>query len=261
MWSKIIWGLGILTVVLLIGFSMLIIPAQMELKQMREEAKAIEKRVQTKGKHDHDHVDNRTPVGISDLEQGTETVVNPNNPGNVDESGNMTEITETAAVGMGASGEVFRYKDGIYKGMTYSEAVKFWRKRVNGARKEYNDVLDTYEMIEEALMNANHSGMAIYVGYLRELPSNVFEQAMDRYFKNDPNTRERFETYMNEVEKHSYSGSLKNQVTKFEDEREYRKLLRVSLEELRPERDRLRVEYIKIFLDETPLEDIRRIKK
>ena len=78
MWSKIIWGLGILTVVLLIGFSMLIIPAQMDLKQMREEAKAIEKRVQTKGKHDHDHVDNRTHVGIADLEQGAETVVNPN---------------------------------------------------------------------------------------------------------------------------------------------------------------------------------------
>lgn len=39
------WGLGVLAVVLLIGFTMLIIPAQMELKQILEEAKANEKRI------------------------------------------------------------------------------------------------------------------------------------------------------------------------------------------------------------------------
>ena len=32
MWYKMSWGLGVLAVVLLIGFSMLIIPAQTELK-------------------------------------------------------------------------------------------------------------------------------------------------------------------------------------------------------------------------------------
>ena len=37
--------------------------------------------------------------------------------------------------------------------------------------------------------------MAILVGSLRKLPSNVYERAMDRVFKNDPNGRERFEAY------------------------------------------------------------------
>ena len=50
MWYKMSWGLSVLAVVLLIGFSMLIIPTQMELKQMREEAKATEKRLQEEGK-------------------------------------------------------------------------------------------------------------------------------------------------------------------------------------------------------------------
>ena len=71
MWYKMSWGLSVLAVVLLIGFSMLIIPAQMELKQIREEAKATEKRLQEEGKHDHEHyhADNGTHAGISDLEQ------------------------------------------------------------------------------------------------------------------------------------------------------------------------------------------------
>ena len=255
MWYKMIWGLSVLAVVLLIGFSMLIISTQMELKQMREEAKATEKRLQEQ--KDHVHADNGTRVGH--LEQDTETTVEPNNPVNINESGNMTETTETAAVGIGANGEVFRYKDGIYKGMTYPEAVKFWRKRVNGAKKAYNDAFNTCNEIEKALINTSHSGMAILVGSLRKLPSNVYERAMDRVFKNDPNGRERFEAYMNEVEKYSYSNSesLENQVSRFKNERGSRQMLRESLDALRPERDRLNAEFRKIFKEPPP----RRIRR
>jgi hypothetical protein len=255
MWYKMSWGLGVLTVVLLIGFSMLIIPAQMELKQIREEAKATQIRMQEQ--KDHVHADNGTRVGH--LEQDTETTVEPNNPVNINESGNMTETTETAAVGTGANGEVFRYKDGIYKGMTYPEAVKFWQKRVNGAKKEYRNVHDIYYNMEEALMNASHSGMAILVTGLRKLPSDVYERAMDQVFKNDPNGREKFEAYMNEVEKYSYSNleSIADQVSMFKNESEYRQMLRVSLDELRPERDRLNAEFRKIFKEPPP----RRIRR
>ena len=255
MWYKMSWGLGVLAVVLLIGFSMLIIPAQMELKQIREEAKATEKRLQEQ--KDHVHADNGTRVGH--LEQDTETTVEPNNPVNKNESGNMTKTTETFAVGIGANGEVFRYKDGIYKGMTYPEAVKFWQKRVNGAKKEYRNVHDIYYNMEEALMNASHSGMAILVTGLRKLPSDVYERAMDQVFKNDPNGREKFEAYMNEVEKYSYSNleSIADQVSMFKNESEYRQMLRVSLDELRPERDRLNAEFRKIFKEPPP----RRIRR
>ena len=255
MWYKMIWGLSVLAVVLLIGFSMLIIPTQMELKQMREEAKATEIRMQEQ--KDHVHADNGTRVGH--LEQDTETTVEPNNPVNINESGNMTETTETAAVGTGANGEVFRFKDGIYKGLTYPEAVKFWQKRVNGAKKEYRNVHDIYYNMEEALMNASHSGMAILVTGLRKLPSDVYERAMDQVFKNDPNGREKFEAYMNEVEKYSYSNleSIADQVSMFKNESEYRQMLRVSLDELRPERDRLNAEFRKIFKEPPP----RRIRR
>ena len=259
MWYKMIWGLSVLAVVLLIGFSMLIISTQMELKQMREEAKATEIRMQEQ--KDHVHADNGEHAGHSELEQDTETTVEPNNPVNINESGNMTKTTETFAVGIGANGEVFRYKDGIYKGMTYPEAVKFWRKRVNGAKKEYNDAFNTCNEIEKALINMSHSGMAILFTGLRKLPSDVYERAMDQVFKNDPNGREKFEAYMNEVEKYSYSNSesLEDQASRFKNERGSRQMLRESLDALRPERDRLQVEYDKIFL-ETPLSGIRRNK-
>ncbi len=56
---------------------------------------------------------------------------------------------------------------------------------------------------------------------------------------------------MNEVEKYSYSNSesIADQVSMFKNEKEYRQMLRVSLDELRPERDRLNAEYRKIFLE------------
>ena len=261
MWSKMTWGISALTVVLLIGITMVIIPKQMELKQMRAEEKATEKRLQEEGKrdHEHSHAENGTPEGISELEQSTEKTVEPNNPVNINESGNMAETTETATVGIGATGEVFRFKDGIYKGMTYREAVQFWSKRVNSAKKEYDDVNDICNEIEEALINSSHSIMAMYVGNLRKLPFNRYEKVMDRVYKNDPNGHEKFEAYMNEVEKHSYSGSLKDKLSRLKNDKEYRRILRASLDELRPERDRLRVEYNKVFF-ETPLSGIMRNK-
>ncbi len=125
MWSKMIWGLGILAVVVFIGSFILIIPSQMELKQMREEEKATEKRLQAEEKHDHEHyhTENGTHAGISDLEQDTETTVEPKNPVNINESGNMNET-----VAIETESEKPRYKDGIYKGLTFSEAYYVWGK-------------------------------------------------------------------------------------------------------------------------------------
>ena len=64
---------------------------------------------------------------------------------------------------------------------------------------------------------------------------------------------------MNEVEKYSYSNleSIADQVSMFKNESEYRQMLRVSLDELRPERDRLNAEFRKIFKEPPP----RRIRR
>ena len=260
MWYKMIWGLSVLAVVLLIGFSMLIISTQMELKQMREEAKATEKRLQEQ--KDHVHADNGTRVGH--LEQDTETTVKPNNPVNINESGNMTETTETFAVGIGANGEVFRFKDGIYKGMTYPEAVKFWYKRTKEAYQEYEDVAARAREVSDVLLNANHSGMAILVSALRRVPSDISEAALDKALKNEPNAREKrekLEAFMDEVEKHSYSDldSLEDQLSRFKNEKGYRQMLRETSDELRTEGDEFFAEYLKI-VEESP-RNIRRNSK
>ena len=262
MWYKMSWGLGVLAVVLLIGFSMLIIPAQMELKQMREEAKATQIRMQEQ--KDHVHADNGEHAGHSELEQDTETTVEPNNPVNKNESSKMNETTETVAVGIGADGEVFRFKDGIYKGMTYPEAVKFWDKRTKEAYQEYEDVAARAREVSDVLLNANHSGMAILVSALRRVPSDISEAALDKALKNEPNAREKrekLEAYMDEVEKHSYSDldSIEDQLSRFKNEKGYRQMLRETTDELRTERKRLFAEYRKIF-EENPRNIRRNLK-
>ncbi len=256
-----IWGLGILAVVVFIGSFIFIIPSQMELKQMREEAKATEKRLQAEGKHDHEHyhADNVTHAGISDLEQDTETTVEPKNPVNINESGNMTETTDTFALGISANGEVFRFKDGTYKGMTYPEAVKFWDKRTNKAYQEYKEVAVLVRELGGASVNVRHSGMAILVGSLRKLSPDVYERGMDYVFKDEPNAyeeREKLEAFMDEVEKHSYSDinsieDIEDQLSRFKNEKGYRQILDKTFDELRSERKRLFAEYRKIF-EESP---------
>ena len=72
---------------------------------------------------------------------------------------------------------------------------------------------------------------------------------MDQFFKNDPQGRERFEATAKLVEKHSYSGSLADQVSSFQNEKGYRQMLRDLLSELKPEVNRLQLEKREIFRD------------
>ena len=251
MWNKIVWGLGIIAVLFLIGFSMLIIPAQMELNQMREEAKATEKRLQEKREHAHEHYHggNETQTGISALEQETETTVEPNTPVSINERDDITKTTEPLTVGIGAKGEVFRYKEGTYKGMTQPGAADFFVKRAREATEKYRNIQDTYDALQDALLNANHSGVAILFNSLKQAPPDVYERVMDQFFKNDPQGRERFEATATFVEKHSFSGSLADQISSFQNEKDYRQMLRDSLNELEPEVNRLQLEKREIFRD------------
>ena len=194
MWYKISWGLGLLAVVLLIGFSMFIIPAQMELKQMREEAKANEKMSQEERDHEHYHADNETHVGISDLEQGTETTVKPNNPVNINENDNMTET-----VAIGTESEELRYENGIYKGLTFFEAHAVWGKKYKELDAKDNKIRQkTFELddIWNTLLDAK---MSLSMSFLRLIPTDQLEKAKEIALKSEPHKSGEIESFFNKI--------------------------------------------------------------
>lgn len=194
MWSKMIWGLCALTVVLLIGFSMLIIPAQKELKQIREEAKAVEKRYQAGGKHDHGHVGIRTHAGISDLKQSTETTVEPNNPVNINESDNRTET-----VAIGTESQELRYEDGIYKGLTFFEASAVWGKKYKELDVKSNKIRqETFELddIWNTLLDAKKS---LSMSFLKLIPTDQLEKAKVIALKAEPHKSDEIESFFNKI--------------------------------------------------------------
>ena len=196
MWYKMIWVLGILAVVVFIGSFILIIPSQMELKQMREEAKATEKRLQAEGKHDHEHyhAENGTHTGISDLEQDTETTVEPNNPVNINESENMTET-----VASGTNSEKPRYKDGIYKGLTFSEAHVVWGGKYDklSAKKDKIDqkIFELHD-ISNTLLDARKS---LSLSFLRLIPTDQLEKAKEYALKSEPHKSDEIESFFNKI--------------------------------------------------------------
>ncbi len=203
---KMIWGLGVLAVVLLIGFSMLIISTQMELKQMREEAKATEEREHD---HEHYHADNGTHAGISDLEQGTETTVEPNNPVNINESGNMTETTETVAIGT-ESEEPLRYKDGIYKGLTFFEASAVWGKKYKELDVKSNKIRQkTFELddIWDTLLDAKKS---LSMSFLKLIPPDQLEKAKAIALKVEPHKSGEIESFFNEIVNNAETKTLES---------------------------------------------------
>lgn len=196
MWYKMIWGLSVLTVVLLIGFSMLIIPAQMELKQMREEEKATEKRLQEEGKRDQEHypVDNGTHAGISDLEQGTETTVEPNNPVDINESGNMTET-----VAIGTESEKLKYEDGIYKGMTYFEAIAVWGKKSKELDAKSDKLSEKTFELDDVWNTLLHAEKSLSMSILKLIPTDQLEKAKAISLKVEPHKSGEIESFFNDI--------------------------------------------------------------
>ena len=196
MWSKMIWGLSVLAVVLLIGFSMLIIPAQTELKHMREEAKATEKRLQAEGKHDHEHyhTENGTHAKILDLEQDTETTVEPKNPVNINESDNMTETDAS-----GTKSEEPRYKDGIYKGLTFLEAHAVWGgkyKKLSGKSDKIDQKIFELHDISNTLLEAK---VSLSFSFLRLIPTDQLEKAKAIALKSEPHKSDETESFFNKI--------------------------------------------------------------
>ena len=206
MWYKMSWGLGVLAVVLLIGFSMLIIPTQMELKQMREEAKATEKRLQEQ--KDHVHADNGEHAGHSELEQDTETTVKPNNPVNINESGNMTETTKTVAIG--TESEKLRYEDGIYKGLTFFEASAVWGKKYKELDVKSNKIRQkTFELddIWNTLLDATKS---LSMSFLKSIPPDQLEKAKAIALKAEPHKSGEIESFFNEIMNNAETKTLES---------------------------------------------------
>ena len=247
MWYKMIWGLSVLAVVLLIGFSMLIIPTQMELKQMREEAKATEKRLQKEGKHDHEHyhADNGTHAGISDLEQGTETTVEPNNPVNINESGNMTETTETVAIG--TESEKLRYEDGIYKGLTFFEASAVWGKKYKELDVKSNKIRQkTFELddIWNTLLDATKS---LSMSFLKSIPPDQLEKAKAIALKTEPHKSGEIESFFNEIMNNAETKTLESIKTDAQILQAFIDANREEREQVAQESENLNRKFEKIF--------------
>ena len=241
MWYKMSWGLSVLAVVLLIGFSMLIIPAQMELKQMREEAKATEKRLQEQ--KNHVHADNGTRVGH--LEQDTETTVEPNNPVNINESGNMTETTETVAIG--TESEKLRYEDGIYKGLTFFEASAVWGKKYKELDVKSNKIRQkTFELddIWNTLLDATKS---LSMSFLKSIPPDQLEKAKAIALKAEPHKSGEIESFFNEIMNNAETKTLESIKTDAQILQAFIDANREEREQVAQESENLNRKFEKIF--------------
>ena len=196
MWSKMIWGLAILAVVVFIGSFIFIIPSQMELKQMREEAKANEKRLQAEEKHDHEHyhAENGTHAKILDLEQDTETTVEPKNPVNINESGNMNET-----VAIETESEKPRYKDGIYKGLTFSEAYDVWGEKYNELSTKKNKIDQRIFELHDISNTLSDSKKSLSMSFLRLIPTDQLEKAKAIALKSEPHKSDETESFFNKI--------------------------------------------------------------
>jgi len=245
MWYKMIWGLGILAVVVIIGSFIFIIPSQMELKQMREEAKATEKRLQAEGKRDHEHyhAENRTHAGISDLEQDTETTVEPKNPVNINESDNMTETDAS-----GTKSEEPRYKDGIYKGLTFSEAYDVWGEKYNELSGKSDKIDQKIFELHDISNTLLESKLSLSLSFLRLIPKDQLEKAKAIALKSEPHKSDETESFFNKI-MNAENKTLESIKTDAQLLQSFREVNSEEWEKVKQERGKIDREFEKLMLE------------
>lgn len=102
----------------------------------------------------------------------------------------------------------YRYKDGMYKGLTHFEACIAWQTKVREARDTWLASIDTSSEISKAMIDSTNAKLSTILTVFKTLSPDELEFAKSVTLKDYPNKADEIESFFNDVANHSTTKSL-----------------------------------------------------
>ncbi len=181
--SRIYWGLAIL-IILLVGVSVVLLTRTTDTKP---EFVYIDREPSTV-----DYVSKKQPTEPKQL---TEPI------GHYHADGSFHEGThvEHANVASGPKSERPRYKEGIYKGLTFSEAAGVWADKIRENRDKEDKIIRKIDELATIRRTYSDAQKSLTLSFLKTIPSEEREKAKTIMLKMEPHDSNEIESFFNQI--------------------------------------------------------------
>lgn len=102
----------------------------------------------------------------------------------------------------------YRYEDGIYKGMTYSEARTAWKKKRDEIVNKRSACSTINRELAKALVDSSKAERSLILTFFKSMSPEELEFAKTETLKEYPDKSDQIENFFNKVENHDTIKSL-----------------------------------------------------
>ena len=102
----------------------------------------------------------------------------------------------------------YRYKDGMYKGLTHFEACIAWQTKVRKARDRWIASMDTSIELAQAKIDSADAKLSTILTLFKTMSPEELELAKTETIKDYPEQADKLESFFNDIANHSTTKSL-----------------------------------------------------
>ncbi|MDE0316589.1 MAG: hypothetical protein OXM61_17020 [Candidatus Poribacteria bacterium] len=187
------------------------IPDQLEIRQLKKDSIEIDKLVQqdkleTEQLTQSDKRKSETYQTHS--EQGHKNLLNNVSLSKSKRNGSMTETPKSTNTSNGTVASEKRYASGIYKGMTYNEAMQQWKVRKSEVTKRLLASTDRSLELADVQLKSSRDGRSTLLSLFKHADPEQMELARQEALEMYPEKTEVLNTFFNDLANHSDGKSL-----------------------------------------------------
>ena len=197
---------------LIVAIVTVFVPDQIERRQLEKESAELERSIRERTERLLQSGKRKSDTVQSHSEQADQKPTDSINLSEATRNGSMTENTEPIVAGNGKMSSEKRYTSGIYKGMTYKEAMQKWKVRKDEVTKRLMAGVDRVLELSRALRKSSRDERSTILSFFQQMPPDQLELAKQEALETAPDKAEAINTFFNDLANHDGKKSLEETV-------------------------------------------------
>lgn len=197
---------------IIFGIVTVYIPDEIEKRQLRKESAERERLIQEETEHLMQSSIQKHDTDQIHLEQTDQNTTRSIYSSDLEVNNSMIENIEPIAVGNEKSSSEKRYTSGIYKGMTYKEAMEQWEVRKSAVTKRLLASTNRSLELGDAQLKSSRDERSTILSFFKHMPIDQLESAKQEALEIAPDKSESINTFFNDLANHGGGKSLEETV-------------------------------------------------
>ena len=136
----------------------------------------------------------------------------------------------------------YRYKDGIYKGLTYPDAYKTWQSKRKEIQRRLVANSQTARELGKASIDSADTELSLILTAFKSMPPAELELAKNKILKEHPNRTDMINSFFNDLANHETTKPFEEILIEYETLLESRQPIQIAADKNNAEFDNIKLE-------------------